>query len=129
MGFPDSSDGKESELGDPGSISELGRSPGEENGYPLLCSCLENPMGRGGWRVTVHGDYNEEKKKGEKEKQHFLFLVLMTRGSFKEEWTVSFWFQNGVYLSLDAFCVFMIKCITVYYKLNVIYNILYYIEA
>ena len=37
MGFPDSSAGKESicNAGDPGSISGLGRSPGEGIGYPL----------------------------------------------------------------------------------------------
>ena len=37
LGFPDDSGGKESacNAGDPGSISELGRSPGEGNGYPL----------------------------------------------------------------------------------------------
>ena len=36
-GFPDSSVGKESacNAGDPGSISGLGRSPGEGIGYPL----------------------------------------------------------------------------------------------
>ena len=28
---------------------------GEGNGNPLQCSCLENPMGRGDWRATVHG--------------------------------------------------------------------------
>ena len=35
MGFPGSSDSKESacDAGDPGSIPRLGRSPGEENGY------------------------------------------------------------------------------------------------
>ena len=33
--------------GDPGSISGLGRSPGEGNGNPLQYSCLENPMDRG----------------------------------------------------------------------------------
>ena len=51
MGFPDGSDGKESacNAGDPGSISELGRSPGEENGNPLQYSCLENSMDRGTW--------------------------------------------------------------------------------
>ena len=56
-GFPGSSDGKESacSVGDPGSTPELGRSPGEENGYPLQCSCLENPMDRGAWQATVHG--------------------------------------------------------------------------
>ena len=34
----------------------LGRedSPGEENGYPLRYSCLENPMDRGAWRARVH---------------------------------------------------------------------------
>ena len=39
-GFPDSSIGKEptSEAGDPGSIPGLGRSPGEEIGYPLQYS-------------------------------------------------------------------------------------------
>ena len=41
--------------GDLGSISGLGRSPGEGNGYPLQVSCLENYMDRGSWRVTVHG--------------------------------------------------------------------------
>ena len=38
---------------DVGLIPGLGRSPGEGNGYPLQCSCLENPMGRGAWRATV----------------------------------------------------------------------------
>ena len=33
----------------------LGGSPGEGNGYSLQYSCLENPMDRGAWRVTVHG--------------------------------------------------------------------------
>ena len=28
---------------------------GEGNGYPLQCSCLENPMDRGAWQTTVHG--------------------------------------------------------------------------
>ena len=46
MGFPHSSVGKEStcDTGDPGSIPGLGRSPGEEKGYPLQYSGLENSM-------------------------------------------------------------------------------------
>ena len=32
----------------------LGRSPGEGLGNPLQYSCLENPVDRGAWRVTVH---------------------------------------------------------------------------
>ena len=41
-------------VGDLGSVPELGRSPGEENGNPLQYSCLENSMGRGAWWATVH---------------------------------------------------------------------------
>ena len=56
-GFPGGTDDKESAFnaGDPGSISGLGRSPGEGNGYPLQYSCLENSMDRGVWPATVHG--------------------------------------------------------------------------
>ena len=55
--FPGGSDGKESacNVGDLGSIPGSGRSHGEENGYPLLYSCLENPMDRGAWQAIVHG--------------------------------------------------------------------------
>ena len=38
-----------------GLIPELGRSLGEGNGDPLQYSCLENPMDKGAWRITVHG--------------------------------------------------------------------------
>ena len=34
---------------DLGSSPGLGRSPGEGNGHPLQCSCLENSMDRGVW--------------------------------------------------------------------------------
>ena len=43
------------DAGDMGSISGLGRSPGEGNGSPLQYSCLENSMDRGTWQATVHG--------------------------------------------------------------------------
>ena len=54
--FPGGSDGKESaeNAGDPGSIPESGRSPGEGNGNPLQVSCLENPVDKGAWRALVH---------------------------------------------------------------------------
>ena len=41
--------------GDPGSIPDLGRFPGEGNGNPLQYPCLENLMDRGAWWATVHG--------------------------------------------------------------------------
>ena len=57
MGFPGSSNSKESacNAGDSGSISGLGRSPGEGNGYPFQYSCLENSMDRGDWWATFCG--------------------------------------------------------------------------
>ena len=56
-GFAGGSDSKESasNAGDPGSIPESGRSPGEGNGYPLQYSCLENSLDIGAWPATVHG--------------------------------------------------------------------------
>ena len=55
--YPDGLDGKASacNVGDPGSIPGSGRSPGDGNGNPLQCSCLENPMDRRVWQATVHG--------------------------------------------------------------------------
>ena len=37
------------------STPESERSPGEENGNPLQCSCLEKSMGRDHWQATVRG--------------------------------------------------------------------------
>ena len=57
MDFPGGSDGKASvyNTGDPGSVPEWGRYPGEGNGNPLQYSCWENPMDREAWWATVHG--------------------------------------------------------------------------
>ena len=56
-GFPGDSGSKDSacNTGDPGFIPGSGRSPGEGNGYLLQYPCLENPMDRGAWQITVHG--------------------------------------------------------------------------
>ena len=40
---------------DLGSISGLGRSPGEGNGNPLQYFCLENPTDRGAWQAIARG--------------------------------------------------------------------------
>ena len=57
LGFPGGSEGKESasNVGDLDWIPVSARYPGEGNGYPLQCSCLENSMDRGTWRATVYG--------------------------------------------------------------------------
>ena len=59
FGFPRWLSGKESACNagnarDSGSIPGSGRSPEGGNGNPLQYSCVENPMGRGAWQVTVH---------------------------------------------------------------------------
>ena len=56
-GFPGGSDSKKSacNAGYLDLIHGLGRSPGEENGYPLQYSFLEDSMDRGAWRAAVHG--------------------------------------------------------------------------
>ena len=56
--FPCSSVGNVSacNAGDLGSVPGSGSSPGEGNGNPFQYSCLENPMDRGAWRATVHGN-------------------------------------------------------------------------
>ena len=48
LSFPGGSEVKASAFnaGDPGSIPESGRFPGEGNGNPLQYSCLEDPMDR-----------------------------------------------------------------------------------
>ena len=57
LGFPGGLDGEDSacNVGDPGSIPGLGRSPRERNGSPLQHSCLGNSMDRGAWWAAVHG--------------------------------------------------------------------------
>ena len=60
LGFPDGSVVKHlpANTGAAGSIPGLRRSPGEENGNPLLYSCLGKPVYRRAWRATVPGATN-----------------------------------------------------------------------
>ena len=46
--------------GDAGSFPGSGRSPGEGDGNPLQCSCLENSMDGGAWWAAVHGVGNSQ---------------------------------------------------------------------
>ena len=80
MGFPGGSEVKASasNVGDPGSISGSGRSPGEGNGNPLQCSFLENPMDREAWWATVHGV-----TKSRTQLSDFTFTSYIAQGSIK----------------------------------------------
>ena len=42
------------DMTDAGLTSDSGRCPRGGHGSPLQYSCLENPMDRGAWWVTVH---------------------------------------------------------------------------
>ena len=57
LGITDDSDGKEPTCSarDLGLTPGSGRGPGEGNGYPLYCSCLENSMDRRARQACVHG--------------------------------------------------------------------------
>ena len=44
------------DTGNSSSIPGLERSPGGGYDNPLQYCCLENPMDRGAWQATVHGD-------------------------------------------------------------------------
>ena len=64
--------------GDVGLIPGPGRSPGEGNGNPLQCSCLENPMDGGSWQATVHGVAKSRKQLSG---FTFTFLTLLSVAS------------------------------------------------
>ena len=114
LSFPGGSDGKVSacNVGDPGSIPGLGRSPGGGNGNPLQYSCLENPMDGGAWQATVHGvaksrtrlsDFTHKLSKGHSGKSdhfpnnkfkvlHLTFIFHTIRRKFRGEvtsWTMT----------------------------------------
>ena len=60
--LPGGSDGKASayNVGDPGSIPGLGRSPGEGNGNPLQYSCLGNLIDKGACGLQYMGSQRVE---------------------------------------------------------------------
>ena len=82
MGFPGGSEDKESAcpVGDLGSISGLGRSPGEGNGNPLQYSCLENPMDQGAWLAIVLGV-----AKSQTRLSNFTFLSFSFRSQKRQD--------------------------------------------
>ena len=57
LGFPGGSVVKNlpASAANTGSISGLGKSPGEGNGNPFQYSCLENPRDGGAWWASIYG--------------------------------------------------------------------------
>ena len=101
-GFPPSSVGKKNlpacNAGDLGSIAGSGRAPGEGNGTPLQCSCLDNSMDRGAWQDAVYGV-----AKSWTRLRLTLFITkkwLITKACFLYQWV-------GLYQSLCLFLTYL----------------------
>jgi len=96
--------------GDPGSISGPGRPPGEENGYLLHYSCLENPTDRGTWQAAVHGITKLDMT--EHARTH-CFCLICSYGPLN----VFYDFSNfGISIDFSRFCyvvfvIFISKCL------------------
>ena len=93
LGFPCGSAGKESACNarDLGSVPGLGRSPGEEKGYPLQYSDLENSMD-----CIVHG---VTKSRTQLSDFHFQFVIKYDNLNDKEE-TLN---ENNILKVLELF--------------------------
>ena len=68
-------------------IPGSGRSPGEENGYALQYTCLENSVDRGAWQVTVHGF-----TKSRRRLSNFHSLTPLPDFRREEEFSILFFF-------------------------------------
>ena len=69
-----------------GSIPGQERALGRVHGNPLQYSCLENPMDRGAWWVTVHSVIELETNEATQHTQHdlsnranYIWLVYLTK--------------------------------------------------
>ena len=78
-----------SNVGDPGSIPESGRSPGAGNGNPLQYSCLENPMNAGAWLAIVH-----RAAKSQTRLSDFTITRGKSEGGKKSHTKLVFWKNN-----------------------------------
>ena len=72
------------DAGDPDSIPESGRYPGEGNGNPLQYSGLENPMDRGAWRAVQSLGSQRCSRRDDKCGQDFMFRMQGPRARTRE---------------------------------------------
>ena len=64
----------------PGSV----RSPGEGNGNPLQCSCLENPRDGGAWWAAVSGVAQSRTRLKRRSSLHVYVLLEMMTAILKD---------------------------------------------
>ena len=78
-----------------GWIPELERCPGEENGYPLQHSCLENCMDRGAWQATDQEVTESDMTEWLALSLHFFIFTLLCKSKWERRFTVwhrIFWY-------------------------------------
>ena len=77
---------------DSGSVTALGKFPGEGHGNPLQYSRLENPMDLGAWQATIHGvtkepdmteqlNNNNSSRKTLTNNMNFKYIVRLTQNT------------------------------------------------
>ena len=81
---------------DLGSISGLGRSPGEGNGNPLQYSSLENLMDRGAWQATVHGVAKSRTWLSNEAHRHATMFWAHLQVLRTERWLNPLWFPSDL---------------------------------
>ena len=79
------------------SIPGSGRCPGEGRGTPLQYSCLGNPMDRGGWQATVHGDAQSQTRLSDLACTQHGALHGALKNQSKRERESMFLYLRGVY--------------------------------
>ena len=111
-------------VGDPGSIPGLGKSPEEGNGNPLQSSCLGNFMDRGAWRATYGPEGHKESDTTER-LTHFLYFSIFN--CFIMNTTIIYWPIMCLELSLILLYVSfkLYKNLTKYISLPLLYYYLY----
>ena len=82
--------------GDAGLTPESGRSPGEENGYPLQYSCLENPHGQRS--LAGHSPWDCKESDTTERPTH---TEVLFGGSNTREWEKEGKIQKGGFCSLS----------------------------
>ena len=80
--------------GDPGLISGTRRLPGEENGYPLQYSCLQNSMDRETWWATVHTVPKSQTQLWLM--LSYIYIYFLKKYSFSIRFTIGYWKQFPV---------------------------------